>query len=87
LKVLFTPTGRRQFIEAIAYIYRDNPSAAVDFRRKFIRLPPKVVYFDSSQTDFITFEEALNSIEELEPTGRKERPASGYSFMFALNRR
>jgi toxin ParE1/3/4 len=34
LKVLFTPTGRRQFIEAIAYIYRDNPSAAVDFRRK-----------------------------------------------------
>ncbi|HBE44564.1 MAG TPA: type II toxin-antitoxin system RelE/ParE family toxin [Deltaproteobacteria bacterium] len=34
MKVLFTPTGRRQFIEAIAYIYRDNPSAAVDFRRK-----------------------------------------------------
>ena len=34
MKVLFTPTGTRQFIEAIAYIYRDNPSAAVDFRRK-----------------------------------------------------
>jgi plasmid stabilization system protein ParE len=34
LRVLFTPTGRRQFLEAIAYIYRDNPSAAVSFRKK-----------------------------------------------------
>jgi len=34
LKIFFTPTGRRQFLEAIAYIYRDKPSAAVAFRRK-----------------------------------------------------
>ena len=34
MKVLFTPTGRRQFLEAVAYIYRDNPSAAVNFREK-----------------------------------------------------
>jgi len=34
LKILFTPTGRRQFLEAIAYIHRDNPSAAVSFRQK-----------------------------------------------------
>jgi toxin ParE1/3/4 len=34
LKVLFTPTGRRQFLEAIAYVYRDNPSVAVSFRKK-----------------------------------------------------
>ncbi|MBP6940390.1 MAG: type II toxin-antitoxin system RelE/ParE family toxin [Syntrophorhabdaceae bacterium] len=34
MKVLFTPTGRRQFLDAIAYIYRDNPSAAVAFRKK-----------------------------------------------------
>jgi plasmid stabilization system protein ParE len=34
LKVLFTPTGRQQFLEALAYIYRDNPSAAVRFREK-----------------------------------------------------
>ena len=34
MRVLFTPTGRRQFLEAIAYIYRDNPSAAVSFRKK-----------------------------------------------------
>jgi toxin ParE1/3/4 len=34
LKILFTPTGRRQFLEAIAYIHHDTPSAAVSFRRK-----------------------------------------------------
>jgi toxin ParE1/3/4 len=34
LKILFTPIGRRQFLEAIAYIHRDNPSAAANFRRK-----------------------------------------------------
>lgn len=34
MKILFTPTGRRQFLEAIAYIHRDSPSAAVSFRQK-----------------------------------------------------
>jgi toxin ParE1/3/4 len=34
LKVLFTPSGRTQFLAAIAYIYRENPSAAIAFRDK-----------------------------------------------------
>ena len=34
MKILFTPTGRRQFLGAIAYILRDNPSAAASFRQK-----------------------------------------------------
>jgi len=34
LKILFTPTGRRQFLDAIAYIHRDNPSAAAAFRHR-----------------------------------------------------
>jgi len=34
LKILFTPTGRRQFLDAIGYIHRENPSAAVTFRQK-----------------------------------------------------
>jgi len=34
LKVRFTPTGRAQFLEAVIYIYRDNPSVAVSFREK-----------------------------------------------------
>lgn len=34
MRVLFTPTGRRQFLEGLAYIHRDNPTAAKEFRRK-----------------------------------------------------
>ncbi len=34
MKVLFTPTGRRQFLDAVIYIYRDNPTAAVSFRKR-----------------------------------------------------
>jgi plasmid stabilization system protein ParE len=34
LRILFTPIGRRQFLEAIAYIHRDKPSAALSFRQK-----------------------------------------------------
>ncbi len=34
MKILFTPTARRQFLEAIAYIHRDNRSAATAFRQK-----------------------------------------------------
>jgi toxin ParE1/3/4 len=34
LKILFTPTARLQFLEALEYIRRDNPKAAIDFRKK-----------------------------------------------------
>jgi toxin ParE1/3/4 len=34
LKIIFTPTARNQFLDAIAHIRRDNPSAAVSFRKK-----------------------------------------------------
>jgi toxin ParE1/3/4 len=34
MKVRFTQTARSQFLAAIAYIYRDNPSAALTFRAK-----------------------------------------------------
>ena len=34
MRILFTPTARRQFLEALAYIYRDNTSAAINFRQK-----------------------------------------------------
>jgi plasmid stabilization system protein ParE len=34
LKILFTPSGRAQFLSAVAYIHRENPSAAAAFRDK-----------------------------------------------------
>jgi plasmid stabilization system protein ParE len=34
LKVRFTPSARRQFLDAVGYIYRDNADAARAFRRR-----------------------------------------------------
>jgi plasmid stabilization system protein ParE len=34
MKIVFTPSARDQFMHALAYIRRDNPSAAVSFRQK-----------------------------------------------------
>jgi plasmid stabilization system protein ParE len=34
LKIRFTPTARNQFLDALAYIHKENPSAAVSFRQK-----------------------------------------------------
>ena len=33
MKVRFTPTARAQFLSALAYIRRDKPSAAINFRQ------------------------------------------------------
>jgi len=48
LKVLFTPTGRTQFLEVIAYIYRDNPPAAVTFRKKAEKILSRLKKFPES---------------------------------------
>ena len=51
MKVLFTPTARRQFLSALNYIRRDNPSAAVNFRKKAERVIRRLVDFpDSGRT-------------------------------------
>ena len=34
MKVRFTPSARTQFLSAVAYIHRDNPTAAEAFHRK-----------------------------------------------------
>ena len=34
MKIVFTPSARDQFLQALAYIRRDKPSAAVAFRKK-----------------------------------------------------
>jgi len=34
LKIKFTPTARKQFLDELAYIQKDSPSAAVSLRRK-----------------------------------------------------
>jgi toxin ParE1/3/4 len=34
VRVRFTPSGRRQFLDLVAYIARDNPAAARRFRQR-----------------------------------------------------
>jgi toxin ParE1/3/4 len=34
VRVRFTPTGRAQFLAALAYIRRENPPAAIRFRQR-----------------------------------------------------
>ncbi|MDO3376847.1 type II toxin-antitoxin system RelE/ParE family toxin [Geoalkalibacter halelectricus] len=34
MKIVFSPSARDQFLQALAYIRRDKPSAAVSFRQK-----------------------------------------------------
>jgi plasmid stabilization system protein ParE len=48
LKVLFTPSGRSQFLAAVAYIYRENPIAAVAFRRKAEKVLSRLQKFPQS---------------------------------------
>jgi len=48
LKVLFTPLGRKQFLTAVAYIYRENPTAAITFRRKAEKVLSRLRKFPQS---------------------------------------
>ena len=48
MKVLFTPSGRSQFLAAITYIYRENPTAAVAFRRKAEKVLSRLRRFPQS---------------------------------------
>ena len=48
MKVLFTPSGRKQFLAAIAYIHRENPTAAVAFRRKAEKILSRLRKFPQS---------------------------------------
>jgi plasmid stabilization system protein ParE len=48
LKVLFTPSGRNQFLAAIAYIHRESPTAAIAFRHKAEKVLSRLRKFPQS---------------------------------------
>lgn len=48
MKVRFTPSARAHFLAAIAYIYRENPSAAIAFRRKAEKVLSRLQKFPQS---------------------------------------
>ena len=48
LRVRFTRSGRRQFLDAVAYILRDNPVAARRFRQRAERVLRRLERFPES---------------------------------------
>jgi toxin ParE1/3/4 len=48
VKVRFTPSARVQFLAAIAYIHRDNPTAAGTFRHKAEKVLSRLPRFPRS---------------------------------------
>lgn len=74
MKILFTPTGRRQFLEAIAYIYRDKPSAAVAFRRKA----------EKSLSRLKKFPESGRPLPEFPELPFREAIVSSYRFFYKV---
>ena len=47
-RVRFTPSGRQQFLGAVAYILRDNPAAARRFRQRAERVLRRLERFPQS---------------------------------------
>ena len=48
MRVRFTPTGRAQFLAAVAYIRRENPSAAGGFRQRTEEALRRLEWFPES---------------------------------------
>ena len=48
MKILFTPSARKQFLEAVSYILADDPRAALRFRRKVERALRRLKRFPHS---------------------------------------
>ncbi len=74
MKILFTPTGRRQFLEAVTYIYRDKPSAAISFRQKS----------EKSLSQLKKFPDSGRSIPEFPELPFREVIVSSYRFFYKV---
>ena len=48
MKLRFTPSARRQFLHAVAYIMEDNPDAALRFRKRVVGTLRRLARFPDS---------------------------------------
>ena len=74
MKVKFTPTARAQFLEAVAYIQADSPSAAVAFREKA----------ESSLLRLRDFPESGRSLPEFPDLVFREVIVAPYRFFYRI---
>ena len=74
MKVTFTPTARRQFLEALAYIHADSPSAAVAFRDKA----------ESSLSSLRDFPESGRTLPDFPDLAFREVIVAPYRFFYRI---
>ena len=55
MKVRFSPSARTQFLAALAYIYRENPTAAAAFRHKSEKSLSRLQKFPQSGRTLLEF--------------------------------
>ena len=48
MRIRFTPSGRIQFLTAVAYIQRDDPPAALKFRNRVERVLRRLIRYPES---------------------------------------
>lgn len=48
MKLRFTPSARLQFLQAVSYILRDNPGAAIQFRKRAERALRRLTRYPQS---------------------------------------
>ena len=48
MRIKFTPTARNQFLSAIRYIQKENPQAAIQFRKKSEKVLSRLEKFPKS---------------------------------------
>lgn len=76
MKVRFTPTGRRQFLAAIAYVHRENPLAARKLRDKS----------EKSLSRLVKFPESGRKIPEFPDLPYREVVAPPYRFFYRVEK-
>ena len=74
MRVRFTPTGRAQFLAALAYIRRENPRAAVRFRQRA----------EQALRRLEQFPESGRMVPELPDLPYREVIASPYRFFYRI---
>ncbi len=77
MKVLFTPSARSQFLSGLTYIRRDNPPAAVRFRRRA----------EAVLKRFGRFPDSGRSIPEFPDLPHREVIVTSYRFFYRVKGR
>jgi Plasmid stabilization system protein len=84
LRVRFTPSARRQFLDAVGYIHRDNPDAARAFRRRVETKLRRLERFPQSGRPIPEFPDVPHREVIIAPFRFFYRPVAGVVWVVAV---